>query len=554
MVDLINPMPISKEGVEMDINKHIIKPLKTEKALVSASIFVGIVAAILNLSRPIVLGLIISKLTNKDSDILGLVILFILSWCLTWMMSILIRYLSMTVSQHILKNLRTKLLFHFLNIPLDKSELLPLGKIQAYSSSDLPLWAQLYGTILAQIVHAFAQLIGAIIALSNLSIELSIIIIPFLIISGLIPVLSAKKLFVISKGAQDAASGVLETLSGLALGVRDLKGMRSSKWAVSKFEEKSKVSSRAEVRRSITQAVLQICGTATEVFAYTLVLLVGGQRVLKGDLNIGVLVSFLATIEMIFFPVRNANDLFGALQNSLAAANRVIDFFSTEVKDDELTPLFKGAYLHHVTYRYPETDKNILININLKIEPGSLIVIIGESGSGKSSLLKILSGLYEPTEGKLTGVGAVVKKPSLVWQDPVLFNVSVKENLTLGEVASDSLLKETIMKVNLTKQIESYKEKYEHNLQDNGNNLSGGQKKRFAIARMLMNQSDLVLLDEPTSGLDSANSKLIWSLIDEMHNEGKTVIVSTHKLEEISSAAEVIVMHEGEIRLLSNQK
>ncbi len=137
--------------------------------------------------------------------------------------------------------------------------------------------------------------------------------------------------------------------------------------------------------------------------------------------------------------------------------------------------------------------------------------------------------------------------PAILWQEPVLFNASVTDNLGLGRETSAEMIEVAIRKVNLGPHIESYTDTYDHQLKENGSNLSGGQKKRMDIARLLLGRSGLFILDEPTSGLDPENSKRVWSLIKEMHTGGSTVIVSTHQLDEIPRADQLLVMHEGRV-------
>lgn len=514
------------------------------------SVLVGICAAGLNLSRPILLGIIIGELVKGDPQnrITWLVILFILSWCATWIISLLIRYLSTKVSQRILKNLRLEVLYHLLNLPLIENEQLSSGKIQAYTSSDLPVWATLYGTILTQVVHSIAQLVGAGIALVNFDPQLTVIILPFLLIGSIAPIIASRTMIKINRSAQDAISGTLETLSGMVQGSKDIISLNVEKWSLNRFKKACDVTYKAEIKRNFAQGLIQVFGAAAEIIAYVLVLAIGGGKVLKNELEVGQLVSFLATIEMIFFPARNASDLAGTIQSSLAAANRVLEFLKIEPKR-KIAQLTSRLEMRSISFQYPDTDKLSLNSVSCTINKGDLVVIIGESGSGKSTLLKIIAGLYDPTNGEIIKNGESIGTPSLVWQDPCLFNVSVFENLSLDRDISIEKVREVTTSLNLDETIMKLPNQYHTLLQENGSNFSGGQRRRLAIARSLLSNKNCILLDEPTAGLDIDNARKVWDSISKF-NSGATRIITTHRLEETQNADLILVLQEG--RLIEN--
>lgn len=510
------------------------------------SILIGILAAGLNLTRPILFGMIINVLVNGDpnSHVFWLILLFLGSWLATWGSSLLLMYVSTKISQRILMSLRVDLFAHFLRLPFTKIEEIDPGKIQAYHASDLPRWTSVYGTLLAEVTHSLAQFIGSIIALSYLDANLMLWLLPFLILSASIPIVTSKSIVNISHVAQEAFSSTLETLSSLIKGSRDLISVGANKWGENRFKEACNSSYRTNVKRDFSQGFLQIVGSAIEILAYILILYIGGSKVLRNEMAIGELISFLATIEMIFFPARHVNHLVVSMQNSFAAAKRVIDFLDIKERQPSLL-ISTCMYVDSVSYTYPLSNTIALDSITFNIEPGKHIVITGESGSGKSTLLKLLAGLYLPTKGKIV-YDDRVSNLSMIWQEPYLFNVSVFDNLVVGADLSTAKVRAIASKVNMDSTIMRLPYGYKSNVTDGGQNFSGGEKRRLAIARALLTNPNLLIFDEPTAGLDDANALSIWQMISEL-GPNVTKIVTTHRIEEAKKADVVLVLRDGKL-------
>lgn len=532
----------------MVILKKLIEPMRNEKKLVAGSLIVGLIAAGLNLSRPLLLGLIVQSLVNRASkdEVIMLICLFALSWLLTWGGSLFIRYLSSSVSQKILKNLQIKLLKQYLHIPLPKSEHIGVGKIEAYTNSDLPVWSNLYGSTLAEVTHSLAQFVGASIALLTINSRLAWLLIPFLILSALIPLMTSRYMVKISEKAQESISSVIEQLSGFTRGMKDIVSFRKQDWALNKYSITCDHNYKNQIKRNLAAGIISIASSSTEIIAYLLVLSVGAYYVFKNEITVGYLVSFLGTIEMIFFPVRYSNDLSSSIQNSYAAAKRVWSFFDTKF-DDFKPDILPSVRLLNVSFIPEGSDKPTIKNLDCTIQPGKLTAIVGHSGSGKTTLLHILAGLYKPTNGTIKFSGDHSVNSSFVWQEPVFFSGSILENITFGNNYSLPIekLNEATFKANIYETIMSLPEGYNSEISSAGNNFSGGEKKRLALARALLQNPGFLVLDEPTSGLDVQTADRVISTIQEYDNV--TRIFSTHRLEEAKKADYIIVMNQGEM-------
>lgn len=526
---------------------NMVRPLRRELPMIALCVLAGVGAAGLNLSRPWLLGRIVGELVRSDPGdrVPGYVGFYLGSWILSWSVALILRFASAKVEQRILLNLRIGVLRHLFNLPMAESERQPQGRIQAYMSSDLPAWARLYGTILPQIVHATVQFVGAAIALTSLDAGLARGMLPFLLLGSAVPLLISRAMIRVNRTAQDAASDLLEVLAGLVQGAVDLISLQAANWGIRRFGEVGVRAGGAEVKRTAAQGIMQIFGACSEVGAYVLALAIGGGKVLNGEMEIGEFVGFLAAIEMIFFPARNASDLAATIQSSLASAARVREFLSIPAHDPKR---FKNGDLtiRDLAFRYPGSDRDAIHSVNCTIRQGSMVAILGESGSGKSTFIKLLAGLYEPSGGRIEAAGTEEAKRIFVPQEPSLFPASAADNLRLGRPIESRQLRELAERFDMDRWFTGLPNGYETSIGNNGGGLSGGQKRRAALIRALLAPGDVRIFDEPTAGLDTENARRFWEVVSK-RGGSTTVVVTTHRPEETRHADLVFVFREGRL-------
>lgn len=201
----------------------------------------------------------------------------------------------------------------------------------------------------------------------------------------------------------------------------------------------------------------------------------------------------------------------------------------------------------NLTFSY--RDKKVLDNLSLSIKKGEHVGIVGESGCGKSTLLKLLAGLYAAEPGKITVAGEslpqnIIKKISMVMQEPMLLPMSIRDNITLGHEVADDKMERILEASRLVSWIETLEKGLDTYLGDNANGLSGGQAQRIAIARAMAKETDIILLDEPTSALDKATGEELMKALESL-TEGKTVIHVTHQTDFLKGYDRIIRMEKG---------
>ncbi|MED3683204.1 ABC transporter ATP-binding protein [Bacillus thuringiensis] len=525
--------------------KRILWPLRKEKILVMAAVCSGIIAAILNLSRPIFMGLIVDNLIQRELKGAYLYIaLFAGIRFLMWTNNLLFDYISSKASQRILQTKRIELLRHYFSLPFEESEKIKQGELETLVVSDIPNWVRLYGSILIEYIHAIAQFIGAFIALQHIDIQFILWVTPFLFFSAIVPILMGEKVRDIASIAQKNQSSVVEMVSQFVKGIQDLRSVQKEKWAIRLFKGVTAKSYKSEVKKTMMQHCIGVVGTVIETGAYIVVLIVGAQKIMKGEMEVGSLVAVLATIEMLFFPVRYVGDLLMMTQVAVASANRVFSFLDKRVADSNVERAM-GMIITNVSFQESEEEKCRINNIDLQINPGEFVIIVGESGAGKTTLLKLMTGLYKPSNGSVVYYGQKARMTT-VWQEPRFFRTTVKENMYFREEYLENELEKNIDLINMKPIIRDLPKGIQTVLHKSGEELSGGERKRLALLRAIGSNPNLIILDEPTAGLDPSNQETVWNMIEGLGRD-VTRIVATHDVEKVILADHVVIMREGSI-------
>ncbi|MEM1255016.1 MAG: ABC transporter ATP-binding protein [Cyanobacteria bacterium P01_H01_bin.21] len=303
-----------------------------------------------------------------------------------------------------------------------------------------------------------------------------------------------------------------------------------------------------------TVDVLIALGTA-------LVLWYGARLVIRDALSPGDVLVFLTYLKNAYKPVRNFAKYTGRLSKAAASGERILNVLEQKPDICDRTdavpaPIFKGAVqLKDLSFAYTP-DQDILKKINLSVQPGQQIALVGPSGSGKSTLMSLLLRLYDPTEGQLKIDGHDIRdytleslRPqiSVVLQDSLLFAATIRENIAYGIAgASDQEIESAARLANAHGFIMDLPDGYNTVVGERGSTLSGGQRQRVAIARAAMRRTPILILDEPTSGLDNASEQAVAEALRRLA-KNRTTFLITHDLHLATPADQVLYMEQGEV-------
>ncbi|HEY0744101.1 MAG TPA: ATP-binding cassette domain-containing protein, partial [Chryseosolibacter sp.] len=286
----------------------------------------------------------------------------------------------------------------------------------------------------------------------------------------------------------------------------------------------------------------------------------GASLVASNAITVGELFSFVLYTSFIGFSIAGLGDIYTQLQRSIGASERVLEILEQK---DEYTPVTAPAKVEgnisfeHVSFAYPtRTDFQVLNDLNFSITAGEKVALIGQSGSGKSTIINLLMRFYPVEHGRITidgrsitdfNLSAYRHNLGIVPQEVILFGGTIRENIRYGKPnATDEEIREAARKANALDFIESFPDKFDTIVGERGVKLSGGQRQRVAIARAILKDPAILILDEATSSLDAHSEVLVQEALEKLM-EGRTTIIIAHRLSTIKKVDRIFVIQQGRL-------
>ncbi|MFZ0489312.1 MAG: ABC transporter ATP-binding protein [Salegentibacter sp.] len=461
----------------------------------------------------------------------------------------------------VLRDVRDALYFKILDLPVSYFSEKRKGDTISRITADVNEVQNSFLSILEMVVREPLTIIFTIVAMLMMSAKLTLFVFIFLPVSGFIISLIGKKLKKQSHLAQEEnghfLSIVEETLSSLKI----IKGFNAERKFQGKFQESTNrlnnILNQLINRQNMASPTSEFLG----IFVIVIILWFGGNMVLvEGTLGAATFIAFLGLAYNILTPAKQISKASYSVKKGNAAAERILQVLETpsnltDAPDAVEKESFKEAIeIENIDFRYE--DENVLKNFSVKVKKGQTVALVGQSGSGKSTIANLITRFYDVNEGAIKIDGIDIRQISkfslrglmgLVTQDSILFNDSIRNNVALGkDNATDEEIIEALKIANAWEFVKDLPRQLDTNIGDSGNKLSGGQKQRLSIARAVLKNPPIMILDEATSALDTQSEKLVQKALENMMMN-RTSVVIAHRLSTIQNADQIIVMHRGEI-------
>lgn len=499
---------------------------------------------------------------SDSGEVLMLMVgLIITMFLLKNLFNYLAMYFITFLRNGVLKDLRNELYDKTVELPISYYSEKRKGDTIARITSDVLEIQHSFLSILELIVREPLTIIFTIIAMLAISPKLTLFVFLFLPLSGYLISLIGKSLKRKSDKVQNEQGYFLSILEETLGGLRVIKAFNSESVFAKKFQASTKrffnFSNSLLNRQNLASPTSEFFGIA----AIGVILWYGGQMVLvEKTLEAELFITYMALSYQILTPAKAISKASYGVKKGNAAAERVLEILETENPIAEIeNPIHQNSFdtavnINNISFKYE--DEYVLKNFNLRVEKGKTVALVGQSGSGKSTIANLVTRFYDVNEGDISIDGNNIKnlrKKSLrgllglVTQDSILFNDTVKSNIGLGkENATEEEIIEAAKIANAHDFIMELPNGYDTNIGDSGNKLSGGQKQRLSISRAVLKNPPIMILDEATSALDTESERLVQDALEKMM-KNRTSIVIAHRLSTIQNADTIVVLHKGEI-------
>ncbi len=534
--------------------------------LIALSLIAIIISAALGLVPPLIIRDIIDKaLPSKDLGYLALLVGG--SFAATLMVGVIDvadSYLQTLASSRIIYDIRNAMYKHLEHMSLAFFSIVKPGDIITRMTSDITGIQAVFRDTIANLVRNVFVLAFTAVALFAMNWKLAIIgliIVPFFAIPT--KQVGKKRWKIASETQsklQELNQVVQESLS--ISGSTLMKIFNREKVEYDKFESFNEEVTKLQIKEAIAgrwfRMVLAIITTIGPLSIYFF----GGLLFIRGDLSVGAIVTFVALLSRLYRPVTQISNIHVDITRSMALFERIFDYFDKKQdivdKEDAISveSINGNVEFENVTFIYDE-NKVALNSVSFLCEPGTMTALVGPSGAGKTTFTNLIPRLYDATEGvvKIDGmdvrdmkIESLRSNVGMVLQDSYLFNSTVRENLLYAkEDATDEEITEACKAANIHDFIITLPKGYETIVGNRGVKLSGGEKQRMSIARVILKNPCIIILDEATSSLDSISEYLIQSAMEPLMKD-RTSFVIAHRLSTVMAADNIIVLEDGEIK------
>jgi len=469
-------------------------------------------------------------------------------------------YMMSDVGQKVIRDVKNQVYDKLQVLSLDYFTQKRSGELVSRITNDVKLIENAVSYALTDLIYQSFQVIcfAALTFLINWRMALiSIVILPLVAI----PMITVGKILrKLSKRSQEKMADINSLLVETFAGVRIVRAFCAEKREMGRFNKQNhdyyRLAMKSIKRMLLLGIVTELVGVGMALF----IIFYSGRKVIGGELSFGAFALFMAALLSLIRPFKKLSQVNSIMQQAVAASGRIYEVLDTSPSIQEkegareLQGFRNNVVFEDVWFKY--ADQDILKGINLKIDKGQMLAIVGPSGTGKSTLVDLIPRFYDPNKGRILVDGTDIKEVTfrslryqigIVTQETILFNDSIKNNILYGKPdASMQEVEEAARQAHAHDFISCLPSGYDTIIGDRGVKLSGGERQRLAIARALLKNPPILILDEATSQLDTESERLVQEALNRLIF-GRTVFVIAHRLSTVKNANMILVLDKGRI-------
>ncbi len=570
-------MPPVKQNIEKPKNfkktlKKTFKYLKEYKISLIIVVILTMLSTVFSIVGPKILGNatteifkgISSKLSggtgvkfdNVFKILFTLGILYVVSAIFSYIQGIIMTNIAQKTSYKLRKEIIEKINY----MPFSYFDKKSYGETLSVITNDSDNLSMGINQSATQLISSITALLGIFIMMLTINVAMTLVTLILIPISLVLVSFIVKKSQRYFKDNQEYLASVNGKVEEMYSGQNIIKAFNNEEYMVNDFKKENEKLYNCAWKSNFISGLMHPIINFTGNLGYVGIAVLGAYNVVKGRITIGNVQSFIQYAKNFTQPINQMAQISATLQSTIASAERIFDFLEEKEEPKVTNPIKLNNVLgnvefKHVSFGYDE-DNIIIHDFNAKVKAGQKIAIVGPTGAGKTTMVKLLMKFYQPTKGSILLDGVDLNNINrsdlkgifgMVLQDTWLFSGTIMENIRYGKIdATDEEVKQAAITANINHYIMTQPDTYNMILNEETNNISGGQKQLLTIARAILSNPKVLILDEATSSVDTRTEILIQEAMDKLM-KGRTSFIIAHRLSTIKNADLILVMDNGDI-------